>query len=99
MVVKAPVLDDGLVRDQLCPWLSLYFSKPCRLVFQSTTASYYGIDASDFGYSRISEIIPRDLDAFTASCKLLCGSTVTVTVDSIARLRYKASPRSCSASV
>jgi hypothetical protein len=95
IVIKVATMDTAYVTSQLCPLLSAYFSRACKVVFQSSSATYYGVDVSDLGYSRVGDIVKRDLRGFTASCKLVCDSTIMVNVDGNTRLRYRALDSSC----
>lgn len=101
MLLNAPTLDRALISDTLCPLLSAYLTgpllqlQPCKVVYQSTTSTYYAVSAPDSAYAQIVGTVRRDNDVFTQQCGLLCGTTITIKLNGDVRVRYRASPRAC----
>lgn len=92
--IKYPLDNATFVRDVLCPAVEIVFGEKCIIQLISSTGIYYGTR------TRIDDIalrnmIARNLDNFTQSCKIVCGSTIVARSDTKDLFRYQASKNTC----
>jgi hypothetical protein len=93
LVIKAPILDPSIVLDNLCPSLENMFQTPCKIVYKSTTGIYYGHFLL-YDFDDLLQMIQYDMDSFTSSNRIICGSTISLSND-IRVIRYSASKNTC----
>jgi hypothetical protein len=92
--IKYPSTNTTHVIDVLCPAIENMFGGKCIIQLISSTGIYYGtrIQTNDI---ILRNMIARDLDNFTKSCKIVCGSTISVRLNVKDLFRYQASTNTC----
>jgi hypothetical protein len=93
LMIKAPTMNRDIVMQSLCPNLETMFGTPCKIIFTSTTGIYYG-QYLLYEFEDVLDIIQNNLDMFTQSNGLMCGSTITLSYDDRI-VRYTASRNTC----
>lgn len=99
IIIKAPTLDSIYVQNKLCLFLANSFSTDCKIVFTSTTGIYYGIHIyNNYAFNDLRYVLQLEMDDFTTSNVLLCGSTIVLSSEdgSSYVVRYSASKKTCS---
>ncbi len=93
--IKYPSTDVKHIDDVLCPAIENIFGGKCTIQLKSSTGIYYGT-RTHIDYGVLRKMIAHNLDQFTQSCKIVCGSTIVLHLNGDDLFRYQASRNTCS---
>jgi hypothetical protein len=92
--IKYPQDNTTHVDNVLCPAIETIFGEKCIIQLKSSTGIYYGT-RTDMDYNILRQMIAHNLDEFTQSGKIVCGSTITLYLNGDDLFRYQASKITC----
>ena len=92
--IKYPSQNKTHVETILCPLIEDMFNEKCSIRFVSSTGIYYGTNPC-LSLGVLRQMIPYDIDIFTIRNKLLCGSTISVSLKGGDVFRYLSSRKTC----
>lgn len=94
LIIKYPFKNITHIDSVLCPTINHIFNTTCRVQSISSVGIYYGA-LINMEYKLLRQMIADDIDDFTQSCKIVCGSTITVYLNGNDLFRYTASKSTC----